>query len=36
VLGVKVVHGWSLIRSGGAVAAAAALFAAILGLFALL
>jgi hypothetical protein len=36
VLGVKAVHGWSWARSLGAVVAAAALFAAILGLFALL
>lgn len=36
LLGVRAVHGWSWFRSLGAVAAAAGLFAAILGLFALL
>ena len=36
VLGVKVVHGWSVVRSLGAIAAAAALLAAIVGLFALI
>lgn len=35
-LGVKVVHGWSAARSAVAIAAAAALLAAIVGLFALL
>ena len=34
LVGVKVVHGWSWPRSFGAVAAAAALVAAIVGLFA--
>jgi hypothetical protein len=36
VLGVKVVHGWSWARTLGAVLAAAALLAAILGVFALI
>lgn len=36
VLGVKVVHGWTLARTAGAVASAAALLAAILGVFALI
>jgi hypothetical protein len=36
VLGVKVVHGWSLGRSAAAIAAATALLAAIVGLFALI
>jgi hypothetical protein len=36
VLGVKVVHGWSVLRSLAAIAAAAALLAAIVGLFALI
>lgn len=35
-LGVKVVHGWTWVRTAGAVAAAAALLAAIVGLFALI
>lgn len=35
-LGVKVVHGWSAARSAAAIAAAVALLAAIVGLFALL
>ena len=36
VLGVKVVHGWTWLRSLAALAAAAALLAAIVGLFALI
>ena len=36
VLGVEVVHGWSWVRSIGAIAAAAALLAAIVGVFALI
>lgn len=36
VLGVKVVHGWSVLRSLVAIVAAAALLAAIIGLFALI
>ncbi len=36
VLGVKIVHGWTVWRSVAAAAAAAALLAAILGLFALI
>jgi hypothetical protein len=36
VLGVRVVHGWTWIRSAGAIAAGVALLAAIVGVFALI